>query len=130
MFVSARTSYCKRQRLPFGYQQYTSSKRISMSSPLTAGSLLAVVLAALTTFVSPCLAETPDTLPANSRASRYGTGWECMTGFQRIANGCLRIVLPANAYLEASGSMAMQPGLAENQRWTRGGESAAKCLSG
>ena len=68
-----------------------------------AGSLLAVLLMVLTPLGSSSLTEAADTLPDNALASRYGTGWECMTGFERIANRCARVVVPANAYLDASG---------------------------
>src|SRR4029453_1827977 len=49
-------------------------------------------------------AQTPSSIPENARASRYGDGWECMTGFRREANACARIAVPANGYLDSSGS--------------------------
>jgi len=43
-------------------------------------------------------------LPAHAVASRYGSGWDCMSGFRRVSNTCVRISVPANAYLDPSGN--------------------------
>src|SRR5579864_474840 len=47
-------------------------------------------------------------LPSNARAGSYGSGWECVRGFQRGFNkteeGCVAVSVPPNAYLDASGS--------------------------
>jgi hypothetical protein len=75
---------------------------IPMSSLRIAGVL--AVLLALATFVSPSPAEASDTVPDNAMATRSGDGWECMTGFQKMANACSRIAVPANAHLDYSGA--------------------------
>jgi hypothetical protein len=56
-------------------------------------------------FVSAALpvAAEPSELPEHARASRYGSGWECASGFRRVGDGCTHIVVPAHGYLDASG---------------------------
>ena len=49
----------------------------------------------------PSKAEAADALPDNAIAGRYEGGWECMAGFQRTVDRCARVVVPANAYLDA-----------------------------
>jgi hypothetical protein len=67
-------------------------------------SRLAPALLVLSLWASlPTAAEASD-WPEHARASRYGGGWECVSGFRRIGNSCVTIVVPANAYLDAAGS--------------------------
>jgi hypothetical protein len=42
--------------------------------------------------------------PQNSRASAYGSRWECNRGFLKEGNACVAVKVPANAYLNSSGS--------------------------
>src|SRR5579862_8236458 len=42
--------------------------------------------------------------PSNAHTGRYGSGWECLRGFQRVGEACVAVKVPANAYLSASGS--------------------------
>ena len=43
-------------------------------------------------------------LPEHAKASRYGTGWNCVSGFKRVDDACVSVTVPANGYLDASGS--------------------------
>ena len=43
-------------------------------------------------------------LPTNAQASPYGDGWSCERGYSRVRDVCREIDLPANAFLNASGS--------------------------
>jgi hypothetical protein len=63
---------------------------------------MATLLMVLAPLASSSLAEAAETLPANAVTSRYGSGWDCLSGFQRIADRCARIIVPANAYLDES----------------------------
>lgn len=37
--------------------------------------------------------------PPNSRVDAYGSGWECNKGYREDKGGCVKVVLPPNAYL-------------------------------
>ncbi len=41
-------------------------------------------------------------LPSHARASRYGSGWDCLQGYDRKDEACVRIEVPANAYFNSS----------------------------
>lgn len=41
-------------------------------------------------------------LPRNAHANAYG-GWECSRGFRQVEDACVRIRVPANAYLDSFG---------------------------
>jgi hypothetical protein len=70
-------------------------RRISGLAPLLLGLSLCVALP---------VAAGPGELPDHARASRYGSGWDCMSGFRRVADTCVHITVPANAYLDATGN--------------------------
>ena len=53
---------------------------------------MAIVLMVLAPLGSSSLLEAAETLPDNAVPSRYGSGWDCLSGFQRIANRCARVV--------------------------------------
>jgi hypothetical protein len=57
----------------------------------------------LALWTSLAVAAAPGALPEHARVSRFGSGWDCMSGFRRVREACERIVVPANAYLEPSG---------------------------
>jgi hypothetical protein len=76
---------------------------MSTNTRPTAGIVLAGLLIALAPSGLPSKAEAADALPDNAIAGRYEGGWECMAGFQRTVDRCARVVVPANAYLDASG---------------------------
>lgn len=42
-------------------------------------------------------------LPANAQLNYQGTGWDCISGYQRNADRCTKIELPANAVLNFRG---------------------------
>jgi len=67
-------------------------------------SRLAPALLVLALCASLPVAAGPSAWPDNARASRYGSGWDCVSGFRRVGNSCVHIVVPANAYLDAAGS--------------------------
>ena len=60
--------------------------------------LLAFLLAGDATVAST----TP--LPPHAHARSYGEGWECDSGYQRVRQTCVAVVLPANARLDRYGS--------------------------
>ena len=64
------------------------------------GEAAALLLAFAT---SLAVAAAPSALPEHAKASGYGTGWDCMSGFRQVGDACAPIVVPANAYLEPSG---------------------------
>lgn len=70
--------------------------RISCLAPL-------LLLLGLSLGAALPVAAAPSELPEHARASRYGSGWECMSGFRRVEESCAHIVVPANGYLDASG---------------------------
>jgi hypothetical protein len=39
-----------------------------------------------------------------SESSRYGAGWECERGFLKSGDGCLVVMVPANAHLRYDGA--------------------------
>jgi hypothetical protein len=53
---------------------------------------------------SPVSAQDSSSMPPNAKASRYGTGWDCASGFKRVDDACVALEVPANAYLDASGN--------------------------
>ena len=57
----------------------------------------AIVPAALLMLLASLASQAAETFPANAVASRYGAGWECVSGFQRMGDRCPRVVVPANA---------------------------------
>jgi hypothetical protein len=63
--------------------------------------VLALVILATSSPASP---QNSSVMPANAKASRYGSGWECSSGFKRVDSECVAIDVPANAYLDASGN--------------------------
>jgi hypothetical protein len=67
-------------------------------------SRLAPALLVLALCASVPVAAEPSAMPEHARASRYGSGWDCVSGFRRVGNSCVHIVVPANAYLDSSGS--------------------------
>jgi hypothetical protein len=67
-------------------------------------SCLAPLLLGLSVCASLPVAAAPGELPDHARASRYGNGWECVSGFRRVGDTCAPIAVPAHAYLDASGS--------------------------
>ena len=40
--------------------------------------------------------------PDNARKSRYSEGWECVRGFKRVEDRCVKIVMPKNAFATGS----------------------------
>jgi hypothetical protein len=38
--------------------------------------------------------------PQNARMKRYGGGWECDRGYQRVQRSCVVVDVPPNAYLK------------------------------
>src|SRR5688572_18900159 len=70
-------------------------RRISCLAPLVLG------LAAWTALP---VAAAPGEPPEHARVSRYGSGWDCNTGFRRVGDTCVQVVVPAHAYLDAAGS--------------------------
>lgn len=63
----------------------------------TTRSLLAFALLAAMSSGSYGSKETAD-IPANARATSYGSGWECNRGYQNSAGSCVAITIPPNAY--------------------------------
>jgi hypothetical protein len=82
----------------FSYVMRAAAERIARRV-----SCLAPFLLGLAVFASLPVAATPSDLPDHARASRYGNGWDCIRGFRRDGDTCVRIVVPANGYLDASG---------------------------
>src|ERR1700759_247040 len=42
----------------------------------------------------------PGLLPMHAQVSRYGSGWNCVPGYDRKAQTCIPIDVPPNAYLD------------------------------
>ena len=40
-------------------------------------------------------------LPSHAQVSRYGSGWDCLPGYDREAQTCVSIEVPPNAYLNS-----------------------------
>jgi len=55
------------------------------------------------TLIGGALAQTTAVLPANAVASRYGDGWQCMRGHERIDKVCNPIQVPEHGFLNFSG---------------------------
>ena len=83
----------------FSYVMRAAAERIARRV-----SCLAPLLLGLSVCVSLPVAAAPGELPDHARASRYGSGWDCIRGFRLVGDTCVRIVVPANGYLDASGS--------------------------
>src|SRR6185503_20286707 len=62
------------------------------------------ILLGLAICVSLPVAAAPSEVPDHARENRYGSGWECVSGYLRVSDTCVSIVVPANGYLDASGS--------------------------
>jgi hypothetical protein len=84
----------------FSYLMGTSNERIPRPISCLAPLLLGLSLCA----ALPVATAGPSELPDHARASRYGSGWDCMSGFRRVGDTCVHVTVPANAYLEATGN--------------------------
>jgi hypothetical protein len=82
----------------FSYAMGVSSERIPRRI-----SCLAPLLLGLSLCAALPVAAAPGELPEHARVSRYGSGWDCRSGFRRVGDSCAHIVVPANGYLDASG---------------------------
>jgi hypothetical protein len=84
----------------FSYVMGPSNERIPRPISCVAPLLL---LLGLSLCAALPVAAAPSELPEHARASRYGSGWECTSGFRRVGDSCAHIVVPAHGYLDASG---------------------------
>jgi hypothetical protein len=83
----------------FSYVTQASNEQL----PRHVSSFAPLLLLGLSVCAALPVAAEPSELPEHARASRYGSGWECTSGFQRVGDGCAHIVVPAHGYLDASG---------------------------
>jgi hypothetical protein len=83
----------------FSYVMRASNERI----PRGTSCLAPLLLLGLSLCAALPVAAGPSELPEHARASRYGSGWECASGFRRVGDHCAHIVVPAHGYLDASG---------------------------
>jgi hypothetical protein len=83
----------------FSYVIGASTQRISRGIAC----LAPLLLLGISVCASLPVAAAPSELPEHARASRYGSGWECTSGFRRVGDSCTHIVVPAHGYLDASG---------------------------
>jgi hypothetical protein len=83
----------------FSYVMGASNDRI----PRQIACLAPLLLLGLSLGAALPVAAAPSELPEHARASRYGGGWECASGFRRVGDSCARIVVPTHGYLDASG---------------------------
>jgi hypothetical protein len=70
-------------------------RRVARLAPLLVGLAVCALL--------PVAARSSE-LPDHARVSRYGSGWDCASGFRRVGAACVHIAVPANGYLDASGN--------------------------
>ena len=42
-------------------------------------------------------------MPMNAHAKRYGSGWDCDRGYEKVDQSCVAIEVPSNGYLNSSG---------------------------
>ena len=60
---------------------------------------LSMALVALAFAAGPTAAQNAAAdIPSNATAITYGKGWRCDAGFREVDTGCVRIVVPANAF--------------------------------
>ena len=59
--------------------------------------LPAVAVFVATAGVPLSVASESRVIPENAQAKRYGSGWECLSGFRKSGSQCVRLVIPANA---------------------------------
>jgi len=83
----------------FSYVMGASTQRISR----VIACLAPLLLLGISVCASLPVAAAPSELPEHARANRYGSGWECTSGFRRVGDSCTHIVVPAHGYLDASG---------------------------
>ena len=70
-------------------------------SPLKLSSLLLALLVLGTSTMA--LGAPAGAAPANSTPTPYGSGWDCVRGFRRTGEACVKLQLPDHAYLSTSG---------------------------
>lgn len=83
----------------FSYLTRVSNERTPRLASCIAPLLLGLALCASLPVVAG-----PGELPEHARVSRYGSGWDCSTGFRQVGDACVQIAVPANGYLDAAGS--------------------------
>src|SRR5690349_3296388 len=85
------------------HSRHSGFMQLRSSSSLGA-TWLQWVLLAMAALPAMALSQTPSPLPPNSHARDYGTGWDCNHGYRQDNRTCVRVQVPQNGYLDASGN--------------------------
>lgn len=85
-------------------QGFSYVTRLSSQATPRLVSGLAPLLLVLSVCASLSVAAGASEVPDHARVSRYGSGWDCASGFRRAGDTCVHIAVPANGYLDASGN--------------------------